>query len=295
MAHSKATINNNTVSAVITLNKNLEYFFCWATATCGQRTLAPLSCVGEVFLSTGKGDSEDNVRLAGSAVMDEFAEPLCQVKNSSGGKGPATWFETGDSSFVSLRIRRAKILASNDGREVLDYLDSNTPFVTFKFIFVGSKRAVHTPARQERRLLIRFPATEAPALQKEIKAPTGRESEQRTGHDKNLKRKAMSSEVEDVKSDVGRDDSPLTSLGGSSESSRSPSREMDERKSSEPHRKRLRQGKVNTAVATSSSGNNLKGGEVERLKAEMKRNVDLKKLETMKDNAEMEEMLGIPL
>ncbi|KAJ7778702.1 hypothetical protein DFH07DRAFT_795665 [Mycena maculata] len=150
--HSKSLIKGTTISASITLSKSVDYFFCFSTLVCGQRTLEPQTCVGELFLPTGTGE----VRLAGTAVLDErrSSSQLGQIKNGSNGNDPTFWFEAAfppEDDFVRLRIRRARIIKcyGGPGKDTIDYIDPpETPFAVFQFNFVGGRRILPKPAQR---------------------------------------------------------------------------------------------------------------------------------------------------
>lgn len=129
----------------------------FSTYSQGRRTLAPQTCVGDVFLSTGNGEA----CLVGTATMKERVPETQhrQVKNhlrgngslfeakfpSEGGVCSRTRYDlrltdVPSSDFVSLRIQRVKIIKLNDGTEEIQYLDSpNSPFIVFRFEFVNKR------------------------------------------------------------------------------------------------------------------------------------------------------------
>ncbi|KAJ7494457.1 hypothetical protein B0H11DRAFT_2277194 [Mycena galericulata] len=288
LVHSKAVTKENSMCASITLKKSTEYFFCFSTFTCGQRTLSPQTCVGELFLPTANGE----VRLAGTAFMDQqrTSTQLGQVKNTSKGNGPANWFEavfpSKETDFVRLRIRRAHIIKCDGGKELIDYVDPpESPFVVFQFNFIGKERGPsHSMAR-------------GVALKKETTMHDV-EEDSKAGD----KRKRGESTGSDVKSQAEGGDDSISDLSSIPESSRSPSLEID---APRPYIKRLRSGAGPTNIASSSSS----GGKLEKrtrtgeidvgdeFMAELAKGKQLQKqlqdklLATKKKNQKMQEML----
>ncbi|KAJ7461667.1 hypothetical protein FB451DRAFT_1404893 [Mycena latifolia] len=284
LLHSKPVIKGNNIAATITVNKLVEYFVCWSTSACGQRTLPAVSCVGEVFLPTGNGGEQ----LVGSGLMDENipSTQVSHIKYGSSGNGPANWFETTLPSegggYVRLKIRRVKIIKTG-AREVLEYLDSAlNPFITFQFNFV------------------------AIMLKKEIQALM---ADEHSGFDDvrgKRKRNTSSHSNEEVKEENDDSDSDsiseLTSIADSTDSRHS-SREIDDKKKTRskkngPPIKRQRSS-TGSKSATTASGGNTTSLDIQKFKADKLENQRLreKMLEewsaTKKANAEMREMMGM--
>ncbi|KAJ7144920.1 hypothetical protein C8R43DRAFT_1108763 [Mycena crocata] len=217
LAHSKGIVDveDNTISATITVKKAAEFFFCFSTHASGQRTLPPISCVGEVFLSTRNGA----VRLGGSALMNPEVQS-CQVKNKSIGNGPAHWFETpeGDPAFVYLRIRKARAIKSDsdDKRDVLEFIAADKPLVTFRFDFASRRRDTG-------------PATRPVVLIKTLKAV-----KEDCGHEKSETRKRGRSHMEPDAGENLSCSSDLASLADSRRSEEIDSGTKNKRRRSSP-------------------------------------------------------------